>query len=420
MPHSITAEFSLNTPLFSSGADPNSPELRVSEIKAALRFWWRAMNYSLYVADRSRFVDTESQLFGSANASQGQGVLVSLINVDGLSEKVCTGVEYTDFQDHPGARYLGYGLMGHTAVLKRSCIEPGGTFKIRLNWRDETARARVHKAATLKHVDFQAHMIQALKTFGTFGGLGSRSRRGYGSVTLQSLKNADGTDWPDWTVPKDSAELKEEVTELLKVQRKAVHTVPDDIKYSAFTCLSRCTVFSLAGAAHSTPYPVLNAMGSAFVRYRAWGNGGKILSGATSNQIFQADHDWFKNPSALPSSFTHPHRIVFGLPLPYSQTDIWGGHETRRASPLFFHIHKASQNLYFGLMFDLRSEFLAPGTAGAPATIAVPNSTSNVPVTPDWSMLDELHDGAIPTTGSTRSRTSLISLTPGMTLTKIF
>ena len=197
MHHSITAEFSLNTPLFASGADRDSPELRVTEIKAALRFWWRAMNYSLYVTDPDGFVDTEAQLFGGANASQGQGVLVSLIGVDNMSDKASIRYIYKDFEELPGARYLGYGLMAYAdsngnpnanppkppakkAQLDRSCIKPGGTFKIRLNWRN--------KAASLGDTEFQAHLVQALKTFGTFGGLGSRSRRGYGSVTLQSLK----------------------------------------------------------------------------------------------------------------------------------------------------------------------------------------------------------------------------------------
>ena len=424
MPHSITAEFSLNTPLFSSGADPNSPELRVSEIKAALRFWWRAMNYGLYAKDPARFVDVESQLFGSASASYGQGVLVALVNVMNLSEKGPTGEVYQEFVGRPGARYLAYGLMafaysGRTtpptqeAQLQRGCLKPGGTFKIRLNWKSEVTRSRVHKTATLCDADFEAQLIQALKTFGTFGGLGSRSRRGYGSVTLQTLENEDVT---PWIVANDAAAMKATAENLLIDQRKSPHHVPADIKYSAFTCLSRCTVFSLDTEPAPTPYQLLNAMGSAFVRYRAWGRYGQILNQEPSNKIFKADHDWFRGPAD--KEFTHPHRIVFGLPLPYSDNLVWGGRETRRASPLFFHIHKATPNLYLGLMFDLRSQFLAPSACGGRATIADPRTNLPVTITPDWSMLDELHDGAIPTRRSKALRP--ISLIDGITCTRIF
>ena len=431
MHHCIKAEFSLNTPLFASGADRNYPELRVSEIKAALRFWWRAMNYRLYVSKPELFVDTEAQLFGGASASQGQGVLVSLVSADGMSDKIFSGNPYANFASRPGARYLGYGLMGYTAVLQRACIKPGGIFEVRLNWRSHETRARVHGLSALGDADFQTNLVEALETFGTFGGLGSRSRRGYGSVTLKALRNADGTALSDSAVAKDCAELKKAVTDLLKFQRTATYTAPEDVSYSAFTCLSRHTIFELSGQAGSEPYPILNAMGNAFVRYRAWGHEATILKGDTANlygepakQIFKADHDSFRNRQALPTNFKHPDRIVFGLPHPYSkfgeQSEVWGGKDTRRASPLFFHVHKTSTGQYLGLMFDLRSEFLAPRPTGGPGIIKDPKWGTDVPLTPDWSMLDELHNGEIPAKGSTRSTGTAIKLTKNVTLTKIF
>ena len=225
----------------------------------------------------------------------------------------------------------------------------------------------------------------------------------------------------EYAAPIDVAALEKAVTDLLKDQRAVAYAAPENIKYSAFTRLSRCTVFP----AKSRSYDILNEMGSAFVRYRAWGNdrgfGYKILNGETPSQIFQDDHDWFRPPSP-PPGFTHPHRIVFGLPHAYSPSKVWGN-ETRRASPLFFHVHKTPAGQYFGLMFDLRSEFLAPSPTGGPATIKDPMSGIKVPVTPDWSMLDELHNGVIPISRFPRSKSRAsgpIPLADGIKLTKIF
>ena len=75
------------------------------------------------------------------------------------------------------------------------------------------------------------------------------------------MKDAKEKNLPDWVVPKDTTELKAAVVELLKVQRTDIYSAPEDIKYSAFTYLSRCTVFSLDPKVKATAYDVLNEMG---------------------------------------------------------------------------------------------------------------------------------------------------------------
>lgn len=419
--HRITAEFSLNTPLFSSGADKTKPELRVSEIKAALRFWWRAMNYALYVSDRTRFVDIECQLFGSANALHGQGVLVSLIADDKPRKKRHAPEVHEEFKNAPGARYLGFGLMEyadsptadppkHKAQLSRACIDPGWSFTIRLVWKTEATRAGVHKKKILPDAEFEFHLLQTLRCFGLFGGLGSRSRRGFGSVTLVKLEVRGAS---QWTLPADTAALGKAIQTILVGQRQFAPATPEYYEYSAFTLHSRGTVLAIKNAVETTPYQLLDAMGSAFVRYRAWGRFGKILNNEDANQIFKDDHNWFRT-GPIRTGFQHPDRVVFGLPYPYSQNVIWGGKDVRRASPLFFHVHKASPKLHLGLMFDLRSQFLALGT-----TLTNPKSPlTQVAVTPDWAMIDELLEGAIPSSRS--GKAAPISLIDGIVRTRIF
>ena len=58
------AEFEIEvvTPMFLGGADPTKAELRVPSIKAAMRFWWRA----LYDGnDIENMAKKEAEIFGS-------------------------------------------------------------------------------------------------------------------------------------------------------------------------------------------------------------------------------------------------------------------------------------------------------------------------------------------------------------------
>lgn len=411
MPHSsLTAEFSLNTPLFSSGANPGEPELRVSEIKAALRFWWRAMNYGLYASNRSRFIYLESQLFGDASASGGQGVLVSLAGTHGSAIKRQIADIHKAFVPLPGARYLGFGLMEFARAyenaekgtrdkfpgqLLRSCLDPDWSFEIRLVWRDESVRQKAQNrqprpAQVLSDQEFRLNLLQAIEAFGLFGGLGSRSRRGFGSVTLQGV-SAEGK--PAWSAASSVPALQIAIRGLITPAKNApaaAAKTPEGIDFSAFTPHSRSTVVAMKKSEHATAYNVLNAMGSAFVRYRAWGNRGSILAGEPATKIFEDDHNWFRGGPLRPG-FAHPDRIVFGLPHPYDKRVIWGGDETRRASPLFFHVHRASADQYLGVIFDLRSRFLPAGT-----TLPDPKSRQRqVSITPDWTLLDDMLDGEV-------------------------
>ena len=57
------------TPMFISGADGKTPELRPPSIKAALRFWWRAMNGHLTL---SKLREQESKIFGGSGEKEGK------------------------------------------------------------------------------------------------------------------------------------------------------------------------------------------------------------------------------------------------------------------------------------------------------------------------------------------------------------
>ena len=57
------------TPMFLSGADGRTPELRAPSIKGALRFWWRAMNGHLPLNELRK---EEAKIFGGTGENEGR------------------------------------------------------------------------------------------------------------------------------------------------------------------------------------------------------------------------------------------------------------------------------------------------------------------------------------------------------------
>lgn len=60
------------TPMFLSGADGKTPELRAPSIKAAMRFWWRALNSDKSIPDLR---EAESKIFGGSGENEGKSKL---------------------------------------------------------------------------------------------------------------------------------------------------------------------------------------------------------------------------------------------------------------------------------------------------------------------------------------------------------
>lgn len=172
------------SPTFLGGADQNA-ELRSAPFKNLLRQWWRVANGHL-PADRLR--EEEGKLFGtvlgdnSAQASQVRLVLEKGKRFAIDEEMPSLGVlEHPEVKNPAGKHipldrrlYLGYGPITNAKVdgkyktIFRKFIKPGSVVKASVyvpNSSTETLR----------------HALSFLSHFGTFG---SRSRNGFGSVSL--------------------------------------------------------------------------------------------------------------------------------------------------------------------------------------------------------------------------------------------
>ena len=142
------------TPMFLSGADGQTPELRPPSIKGALRFWWRAMHGHLSLKELK---EKENAIFGGTDAS-GRSKL--LIRAKVLQER--TGIEV---------------LVPHKNFMKQTAYRANQTtFEVTLSLAQELAYFK------------EIHMKSLFVITATLGGIGKRSRRGMGSFTITTPK----------------------------------------------------------------------------------------------------------------------------------------------------------------------------------------------------------------------------------------
>lgn len=387
----ISATFEIVTPMFLGGADQSVSRIRESSIKGALAFWWRALTYSRYIADNKSDLNLALQamqadeqiLFGS---TKGQGAfLLKVAPASFGSDSVLKSPGYLrDKQGRvvgPGARYLGYGLMGsfgNTAgQLTRDCLLSGLSFTVDIiirplpeNHPDPKMKAEYLRGK--KRVDEQLvpDLIQAVKVFGLLGGLGSRTRRGWGSVALQKLETfgLPGS----WSTAKTREAYQNDIKETLALFPPARETPGKDFKLTAFAKESEINL----GSEHSpNGMDVLNAVGEAMQIYRAWGhtrNGTPTVNGRPSEMNFKDDHDWSKGKP--PKGFNVPLRAAFGLPQNYKDNAGVKGFQDsknkdrgidRRASPLLVHVHKTGDGKFFPVLSLFPNLFLPTNEVSA-------------------------------------------------------
>ena len=349
----LSATFHVATPMFLGDADQNAASLRCQSIKGELAFWWRALHFADYVAKTDGIIPNalkqmhtdEQILFGGSNRQSSfllttrwldQPAILSADKGTVLSERKSVPVG-------PGARYLGYGLMhafssGKTGrragELTRSCFRHGSRFEVKLVWRplpkgEHRDQPSPQHEGTLRH-----GLLRALKVMGLLGGLGSRKRRGWGSIALEHVNLYGEKHEGPRTADEFKAALKTEVGNL--------SLSGTDFPITTF---AQETDIRIGNFKHANPLVVLNALGSGFLKYRAWGNPKGNVGGVQVDASFVKDHDWYQKCAEFSRDRGNyvPMRTAFGLPHNYNSQSfgVTSGlcDSDRRGSPLIFHIH---------------------------------------------------------------------------------
>jgi len=332
----IRAEYLITTPLFMGGAanDGNArPELRAPSIKGLLRFWFRATALPS-LGTLEKVWEKERELFGSTD---GQGkFLLSANQSSGLTIAGPNTENLMDARDH-GLKYLGYRTYG-----SRKFFKPGGRFTVALE-----LRKRKNLKATDEDREFLKNSLIAL---GLFGGAGSRSRRGFGSLTLTNLEIGGEQVWKRPTSIGDLEKcIRTFISELNIAKGSREAKLPP---YTSFSELTKISI--IESEENESILEFLNRIGEKFREHRKEvgdKNGDVILI----KRFLKGDR--INN---------HPSRAVFGLPHNYFLKNIKksatvepsGSENKRRASPLLIHIHALNKDRFAAVLTLLPAVFL--------------------------------------------------------------
>lgn len=287
MPSELTATFEVVTPLFLGGADPaRTVELRPTSIKGALRFWWRALAWSKH-ADLKKVHEEERKLFGAAGDDRRDGDAIGQSSFGvrvwwpNGEPPILNETEVRALtRGRSGTSYLSYGIINRGKEGPRCCYENGHRLVIKL--------IPLHGDGSNSQKEIQS-VVEGVKLFGLLGSLGGRSRRGWGSIALTKLEGAH-----NWQAPQTLQAYRDALACLLAGTRDA-----NSPPYSAFSKRSRVLVID----GGNDPLAALNDVGELF-------------------QDFRRQH--------RTCEFGLPHRR-------------FADGTKRRASPLFFHVHKLNR-----------------------------------------------------------------------------
>ena len=275
MPTVIDATYRVVTPLFCSGAKAGQPELRLTSFKGVLRFWWRALAWSQYSGRLETIREHENLLFGSPDSGQSRVIMRLMHAENSPATSLCGEVLRVSGSSQAvgqGARYLGYGLMEvfssrkkrrQAGQLIRACLRSPFEFAVQMRGRNLSES----EVTSLRN---------ALIALGTLGGMGAKSRKGYGSMVLQSL-HIDAAE--RWSKPKSPLEMRKVIASLRN--NSGIKALPE------FTALSPGSRHVLVSSEVREPVALLNLIGCELLRFRSWGRNGKILGRFDSERRFQ-------------------------------------------------------------------------------------------------------------------------------------
>lgn len=173
----IEVEVEFLTPTFLGGADQQA-ELRSAPFKNLLRQWWRILNGNL---DPGRLLEQEGELFGSVLDERRSSASQVRISIHAGEHFTITDKNFffgKTFHPEAGkggisvenALYLGYGPIEFAKPNPkiRKYIAPGSCAKMTIQ-------------CPQRHLQLIKNILELIDSFGT---IGSRSRNGYGSLSL--------------------------------------------------------------------------------------------------------------------------------------------------------------------------------------------------------------------------------------------
>ena len=194
-----TLRLTVTTPLFNGGGtndeagDPDGTGVRVSSLRGAMRFWFRALAAAITGPDLRLLARLERTVFGSTGAASP--VRLRIPRQPPLTATTADhsflprrGAKSDEIRNHPG-RWIVYLLgQGHgdlrNCTLTRPYVAPGEGFELKLWFGPDADRA--------------ALALASLWMTCAYGGLGARVRRGFGGLRIVGAEGPLPAPWtPD-------------------------------------------------------------------------------------------------------------------------------------------------------------------------------------------------------------------------------
>ena len=270
--YKISFDLETITPLFMSGADGKTPELRPPSFKGMMRFWWRAMRAE---NDIDTLAKDEAKIFGGTGKVKGKSKI--LIRMSKRKVKEGTNIKkYAKIQNHPGVGYLLYSAF----MQKKAYFEHGSKFRLEISSPEIDSLHQAEAAFWLSV---------------NFGGFGTRSRRGGGNFAVNDCRGKDDEHTillKKRYIPKDN--IQSFLTEGYEEAKKTI----TQNKTNKYSNLSGATIFT--GQGYENWQKALDSVGMPLMDYRA---------------KKRPDYDIFADYLTGSTNNNELERVKFGLPL---------------------------------------------------------------------------------------------------------
>lgn len=305
---SITFDLETVTPLFLSGADQTTAELRPPAFRGALRYWFRAIAAS--IASENKIREWENKVFGNTDSG---GLVIVRIQSPNLTSR---SVLQQKKEDYPGLNYLFFSMFSSGSRPAKAYFNSNTSFKAIL-------QTRLPNDESLNHLKLATGAMWLLINL---GGIGARSSRGAGSLQCRGVHpKGVNLNLPSFSLAasnKDelATELKEGIRKIRELYRKVFQEsfVPDN-SITSFDVLnngnSNCYVWQpdIEEDTENWEY-ILDNLGSQYQDFR------RRYKNATQDDYPQVKQ-WIRSRGTSNNVRT-VKRAAFGLPIQFYFTSL--------------------------------------------------------------------------------------------------
>jgi CRISPR-associated protein Cmr1 len=315
------AEFKLKiiTPMFMAGSDGKTPELRPTEFKGMMRFWWRTIRADDNIEELRK---DEAKIFGGSGEEQRKSKVIIKVYPQPSNQFLGTNLKedfglqwrYNRNINSLEGRDAGIGYLLYSTVLphqKKKYIKANFQFNIELSsYYEESFK----------------NALASLWAAIYLGGFGTRARRGGGNIIVEAINgSANELDF----VPKGNT-TNEVFKWLISNLNKCFSIINNGNPKNFCTKYSNLSFSRIIISNQSFTHwkEVLNDIGKIYAEFRT----------KHKSEIFDT--------------------AVFGLPVMHrNKTKVESKFSERRGSPLLIKIFQLNKKFYWAVL-RLTGEFL--------------------------------------------------------------